>query len=157
MAKPWRDRNRGGWATLLPHLRGRGRSRRTRPTGMTTPKRVTAPADKVELYERLLASVEGVERRSNFGSAYTAVNGNMYSMISKHGVVGIRLPEPDRSAFIEAYEAELFRGDPAWPPAREYVAVPDWLLADTDALRPYLERSYRYALTLKPKPKPPKG
>ncbi len=65
---------------------------------MTAPKRVVAPADKVELYERLLASVEGVDRRSNFGSAYTAVNGNMYSVISKHGLVGIRLPEPERSA-----------------------------------------------------------
>ena len=118
---------------------------------MTTPKRVAAPPDKVELYERLLASVEGVDRRSNFGSVYTAVNGNMYSMISKHGVVGIRLPEPEQSAFMKRYETELFRGDPAWPPAREFVAVPDWLLSDTEALRPYLEQARRYAATLKPK------
>ena len=118
---------------------------------MAPSKRVTAPADTVELYERLIASVEGVERRSNFGSAYTAVNGNMYSMISKHGVVGIRLPEPDRSAFLVAFGTELFRGDPAWPPARELVAVPDWLLRDTDAARPYLERGYRYVASLKPK------
>ena len=118
---------------------------------MTTPRRVTAPPDKVEQYERLIAAVEGVERRSNFGSAYTAANGNMYSMISKHGIVGIRLPEPDRTAFLEAYDAELFRGDPAWPPAREYVAVPDALLADTEALRPYLEQSFQYVSSLKPK------
>jgi hypothetical protein len=118
---------------------------------VTTPRRVTAPADKVALYERLIAAVEGVERRSNFGSAYTAVNGNMYSVISKHGVVGIRLPEPDRTAFLEAHATELFRGDPAWSPAREFVAVPDALLADTDALRPYLEQSLRYVASLKPK------
>ena len=113
---------------------------------------MTAPADKVELYERLLASVEGIDRRSNFGSAYTAVNGNMYSMISKHGVVGIRLPEPGRTAFIERFGTELLRGDPTWPPAREFVALPDSLLSDTDLLRPYLERSYRYAAAIKPKP-----
>jgi hypothetical protein len=118
---------------------------------MAAPKRVAAPADKVELYERLLASVEGVDRRSNFGSAYTAVNGNMYSMISKHGIVGIRLPEPERAAFIERFDTELFRGDPAWPPAREFVAVPDRLLSDTEGLRPYLEQAYRYAASLKPK------
>jgi hypothetical protein len=118
---------------------------------MTTPKRVAAPAEKVERYERLLASVEGVDRRSNFGAAYTAVNGNMYSMISKHGLVGIRLPEPERAAFIERYDTELFSGDPAWPPAREFVAVPDWLLSDTEALRPYLEQALRYAASLKPK------
>ena len=81
-------------------------------------KKVTAPADKVVLYERLLESV-GVDAKSNFGSAYTAVNGNMYTMISKHGVVGIRLPEPERSAFLKDYSTSLFRGDPAWPPAKE--------------------------------------
>ena len=120
---------------------------------MTSPRKVTAPPDKVALYRRLIEAVEDVEARSNFGSAYTAVNGNMYSMISRHGIVGIRLPEPDRSAFLAAYDTELFRGDPAWPPAREFVAVPDALLHDTEALRPYLERSFRYVQTLKPKGK----
>jgi TfoX N-terminal domain len=100
---------------------------------------------------RPIESVEGVEEKSNFGSAYTAVNGNMYSMISKHGVVGIRLPDGDRAAFMERYDADLFRGDPSWPPAKEYVAVPDDLLEDTESLRPYLEISYRYARSLKPK------
>ena len=119
-------------------------------------KRVSAPPEKVALYQRLIESVEGVDARSNFGSAYTAVNGNMYSMISKHGVIGIRLPEPDRSAFLAAYHTELFRGDPAWPPAKEFVAVPDELLSDMKALSPVLERSYRYVLTLKPKGGPSK-
>jgi hypothetical protein len=118
---------------------------------MAAAKKVTAPPDKVLLYERLLAAVEGVDRKSNFGSAYTAVNGNMYSMISKQGVVGIRLPEPDRSAFLARHDTELFRADPAWPPSRELVAVPDDLLQDTEALRPYLEGSLRYALSLRPK------
>lgn len=115
-------------------------------------KKVTAPPDKVLLYQRLLDAVEGVDTKSNFGSAYTAVNGNMYTMISKHGVVGIRLPEPDRSAFLEKYSAALFRGDPAWPPAKEFVAVPDALLPETETLIPYLEASLRFVKTLKPKP-----
>lgn len=104
------------------------------------------------LYRKLLDSVEGVDTKSNFGSAYTAIDGNMYTMISKHGVVGIRLPEPERSAFLEEHATDLFRGDPAWPPAKEFVAVPDGLLADTEALKPYLESSLRYVRTLKPKP-----
>jgi hypothetical protein len=41
--------------------------------------------------------------------------------------------------------------DPAWPPNKEYVAVPDALLAKTAALRPYLVASFRYAQTLRPK------
>jgi hypothetical protein len=46
----------------------------------------------------------------------------------------------------------LFRGDPAWPPAKEFVAVPDDLLERTDELAPFLERGLAYTLTLKPKP-----
>ena len=114
-------------------------------------KRTSAPPDKQLLYERLLAAVEGIETKSNFGSAYTAENGNMYSMISKHGVVGLRLPPDERDAFIARYETELFRGDPSWPPAKEFVAVPDQMLENTEELKPYLERSFAYVQTLKPK------
>lgn len=114
-------------------------------------KKTSVPPDKLRLYEKLLASTPGIESKSNFGAAYTAVNGNMYSMISKYGVVGIRLPEPDRSAFIEKYGTTIFRADPAWPPSKEYVAVPDELLPDTAALSPYLKTSYEYAKTLRPK------
>ncbi len=115
-------------------------------------KKTNVPEERLRLYQLLLESVPGVAEKSNFGSAYTAINGNMYSMISKHGVVGIRLPEAVRSAFLEQYGAELFRGDPAWPPAKEYVAVPDELLERTDELASYLERSLAHALTLKAKP-----
>lgn len=94
-------------------------------------KKVTAPKDKVVLYRKLLESVEGIDAKSDFGSAYTAINGNMYTMISKHGVVGIRLPPADREAFFDKYETDLFRGDPSWPPAKEFVAIPDELLANT--------------------------
>ena len=115
-------------------------------------KKVNAPTEKVELYKRLLDSVPEVDSKSNFGSAYTAINGNMYTMISKHGVVGIRLPEPERSEFLERYSSELFRGDPSWPPAKEFVAVPDHLLEKTETLTPYLEVSLRHVKEMKPKP-----
>ena len=105
----------------------------------------------MQLYERLVDATDGVESKSNFGSGYTAVNGNMYSMISKYGVVGIRLPRDEHEAFLEKYDTTVFRADPAWPPSKEYVAVPDALLEDTDALKPYLEISHRFASALKPK------
>ena len=113
---------------------------------------MAAPTDKVQLYMRLLDSVPEIDSKSNFGSAYTAINGNMYTMISKHGVVGIRLPEPERSEFLERYSSELFRGDPSWPPAKEFVAVPEDLLGDTETLTPYLESSLHYVKEMKPKP-----
>jgi hypothetical protein len=115
-------------------------------------RKTSVPADELRQYEHLVAAVEGTELRSNFGSAYTAVNGNMYSMISKYGVVGIRLPAGEREAFLARYDTTLFRADPAWPVSKEYVAVPAALLADTEAVRPYLERSLAYARSLRPKP-----
>jgi hypothetical protein len=117
----------------------------------TKAKAASVPEDRLRLYRRLLEAVPGVAEKSNFGSAYTAVNGNMYSMISKHGIVGIRLADAERVAFLERYDTELFRGDPAWPPAKEFVAVPGDLLERTDELAPYLQRSYEHTLTLKAK------
>jgi hypothetical protein len=76
----------------------------------------------------------------------------MFSMISKYGVVGIRLPRDEREAFIDKYDTEMFRADPAWPPSKNMVAVPDTLLGDTKKLAPLLERSFDYTKTLKPKP-----
>ena len=108
--------------------------------------KTSVPPDKLRLYERLVAAA-GIDSK---------VNGNMFSMISKHGVVGIRLPDEDRAAFLEKYNAEIFRADPAWPPNPEYVAVPEKLLKNTKALTPYLERSYQYALNLRPKKRPKK-
>ena len=102
---------------------------------MAAAKQTDVPEERLELYRALLAAVPGVAEKSNFGSAYTAVNGNMYSMISKHGVVGLRLPADERAAFIERYATDLFRGDPAWPPAKEFVAVPDGLLERTERAR----------------------
>jgi hypothetical protein len=44
-------------------------------------------------------------------------------------VVGIRLPDAERAAFIDRYQTTIFCADSDWPPAKEYVAVPDDLLA----------------------------
>ncbi len=118
---------------------------------VATKKKTSVPLEKLELYERLVEAA-GIDAKSNFGSAYTAVNGNMYSMISKYGLVGIRLPDEEREAFIDEYDPEMFRADPSWPPSKNMVAVPYELLQDTKALAPYLKHSNEYTQTLKPKP-----
>lgn len=77
---------------------------------MTTEKKTNVPSEKLALYERLIRATKDVEEKSNFGSAYTAVNGNMYSMISKHGVVGIRLPDEERDAFSRETQDDTLQG-----------------------------------------------
>jgi hypothetical protein len=107
-----------------------------------------APADKVALYDRLLAT-HGIERK---GAAmpYTSVNGNMFSQLAPSGTLALRLPEAAREAFLKAYGAKLHEAYGIVQ--KEYVAVPDDLLADTSRLAPHFAESAAYANSLKPKP-----
>src|SRR5262249_10168618 len=61
-----------------------------------------APADAVAAFDRLVATRPGVERK---GAAvpYTSLNGHMFSYLAKSGVLALRLPEPERSAFLKKY------------------------------------------------------
>jgi len=61
----------------------------------------------------------------------------------------LRLPEPERSAFLEKFETEL--AAQYGIVQKEYVEVPDTLLRKTATLEKYFEISFAYASTLKPK------
>jgi TfoX/Sxy family transcriptional regulator of competence genes len=109
----------------------------------------TTPPEKVELYERLIATRPEVERKgAKF--PYTSLNGNMFTILSPPGVLALRLASADREAFLEKYKTGLHESHGTV--MKEYVRVPDDLLARTDELKPYLALSYEYAKTLRPKP-----
>jgi len=108
-----------------------------------------APPEKVRLYEALVATLPQVERK---GAAlpYTSLNGNMFSILSRKGVMGLRLSKADRESFLKDHRASLYADYGTVMP--EYVAVPDDLLADTARMTPYMAASFAYAQTLRPKP-----
>src|SRR5579859_6519824 len=108
-----------------------------------------APAKQVALYEKLVATQPGVERKGAT-VPYTAVNGNMLSYLSKAGVLALRLPEEMREAFLKKYKARLCVQYGIVQ--KEYVEVPDALLAKTAELKPFFAASFAYAKGLKPKP-----
>ena len=112
-----------------------------------TPK--PPPEREVRLYDALIATCPDVERKGK-SSPYTAVNGNMFTILSADGTLGVRLAGPDREAFIATYQTGMYQAHGAV--MTEYVAVPPELLARTAELAPYLARSYDYAKSLKPKP-----
>ena len=60
------------------------------------------------------------------------------------------MPKEEREAFLERYHTSLYESYGAI--MKEYVAVPDELLQNTEELQPYLEISYAYVKSLKPKP-----
>src|SRR5271168_3119268 len=115
-----------------------------------TKKKSPIPAEQVALYEKLLATQPEVERKGA-DNPYTAVNGNMFSLLLRpEGRMALRLPQEDREQFLKKYKTALFEAYGAV--MQEYVAVPDVLLAKTEELQKYFALSYAYAKTLKAKP-----
>jgi TfoX/Sxy family transcriptional regulator of competence genes len=114
------------------------------------PEQSITTAEKTALYNKLVATLPAAERKGDT-VPYTSLNGNMYSYLSKDGFLALRLGKDDREAFLEKYNTTLVYAYGIIQ--KEYVTVPDSLLMKTDELKSYFELSYRYASTLKPKPK----
>ena len=106
------------------------------------------PADRLALYEALVASVEGVERKGA-ANPYTSRNGHMTSFIDKGGEVSIRLDKADREAFIDQYRSGISMQ--YGKEMKEFVVVPDGLLERQDELRPWFVRSWECVGTPGPK------
>jgi TfoX/Sxy family transcriptional regulator of competence genes len=120
---------------------------------MGTPK-VNSPAAakvdlKVDLYDKLIATHPEIERKGA-ANPYTSLNGNMFTLLQDSRSLAIRLPEDKREEFLKKYKTTLFKAYGAV--MKEYVAIPDALLKNTRELQKYLELSYEYVKTLKPKP-----
>ena len=116
---------------------------------MAAPKKSPTLADNVALYDQLIATIPAIERKGA-ANPYTALNGNMFTLLHQSSSLAIRLPEEEREKFLKKYKTALFEA--YGTVMKEYVAVPDALLKNTKELRKYLALSYEYAKTLKPKP-----
>jgi TfoX/Sxy family transcriptional regulator of competence genes len=103
----------------------------------------------VALYEKLIATNPKLERKGA-ANPYTSLNGNMFTLLHQSRRLAIRLPEDKRREFLKKYKTKLFEAYGAV--MAEYVAVPDSMLKNPKELQKYLEASYEYVKTLKPKP-----
>src|SRR6266566_3983554 len=95
-----------------------------------------APPDKVDLYEKLLATNPNVERRGA-ANPYTSLNGNMFSQLLPSGKLSLRLPPGEREAFFEKYNTKLV--EQYGVAMKEYVEVPDDLLENTAEIKKYFD------------------
>ena len=107
------------------------------------------PPEKLVLYEAIVATIPEIPRRGDT-VPYTSFNGNMFSYLNAEGMMAMRMPPGDREAFLTKYGTKLFEAYGIIQ--KEYVTVPDSLLANTVELRPYFSASYEYCKSLKPKP-----
>ncbi len=115
---------------------------------MATAKKSNIPPDNLELYEKLIASNPKIERKGAV-HPYTSLNGHMFSYLDQSGTMGLRLPEEEVEAFLKKYKTTLFKSYGVVK--KDYVTVPDALLSKTKELLKYLDISYEYVKTLKPK------
>ena len=115
---------------------------------MAASKKPSAPPDKVEAYQRLVATMPEVECKGAT-HPYTSFNGHMFSYLHPSGAMALRLPEDVRAEFLKKYKSKLFEAYGIVQ--KEYVTVPDQLLKNTKELRPYFAASFRYVSGLQPK------
>jgi hypothetical protein len=108
----------------------------------------TADPDVLAAFDAMIAAAPGVERKGA-ATPYVSINGNMYAMVSKAGVIGIRLGKDDLAAFMAA-GGEPFEGTPGFI-NKEYGGVPTAMLGDTKSLKGWFKASYAFASALKPK------
>ncbi len=111
-------------------------------------KKKSPPSDQELLYDQLIATIPEIERKGD-ANPYTSLNGNMFTLLHQSRLA-IRLPEDEREKFLKKYKTTLFEAYGTVMP--EYVAVPGSLLSNTKELAKYVQLSYEYAKTLKPKP-----
>lgn len=104
--------------------------------------------EKVSLYNKLVESYPTALRKGDT-IPYTSLNGHMYSLLTKADEVALRLPEIERISFIKKYKTKLL--EQYGIVQKEYVVVPDSLLAKTNELKQYFDISFKYISTLKPK------
>jgi hypothetical protein len=116
---------------------------------MATKINTDPPADKIALYDRLIATNPAVERKGKT-NPYTSYNGNMFTHLSPAGVLALRLPEKEIEKFIKKYKAKL--AEAYGIVRKDYVEVPDSLLKKTNELKAYFDISYEHVKTLKAKP-----
>ncbi len=103
----------------------------------------------LELYEALVATNPDVDRKGKT-MPYTSRNGHMFSFLDKQGVMALRLPKEARELFLVEFQSSLSKQYGAI--MKEYVNIPQELLASTSVLKPYFDVSYDYIGSLKPKP-----
>ena len=104
--------------------------------------------EMVARFAEAVAGIEGLEQRKMFGYPAAFVGGNMTTGLFQESWT-VRLPEDVRRERLEA----------GWPtfepmpgrPMREYVALPDEVIADPAQARAWVERAVEYVRGLPPK------
>ena len=108
-----------------------------------------SPEPLTELFRALVDGLPGATRRVMFGYPSGSVNGNMFACLMADRMA-LRLSPADREAMLSMNGAAPFEPMPGRP-WKEYVVVPESLIAAPADLQPWVEKSCEYTRALPPK------
>jgi TfoX/Sxy family transcriptional regulator of competence genes len=108
-----------------------------------------SPESLTDLFRSLVDDLPGVTRRAMFGYPSATVNGNMFACLMEDRMA-LRLSPADREEMLKLEGAAPFEPMPGRP-WREYVVVPESLIAAPDALELWVEKACDYTRSLPPK------
>jgi hypothetical protein len=109
-----------------------------------------SPPELIEAFDAVLPGPP-VERRLMFGYPAGFVNGNMVCGLFQDGMV-LRLGDADGKKLMGVKGCKAFSPMPNRP-MRGFVFVPGTMVADEDAIAPWLERALSHVSKMPPKKK----
>lgn len=104
--------------------------------------------EKIRVYDALVDKCSGFDRKGK-SVPYTSANGYMFSFLNKDGELGIRFAKEIQEEYILKFKSDYFRSHNAI--MKGYVLIPTSMLEDLENLSKYLNESYNYVMSLKPK------
>ena len=110
-----------------------------------------SPQSLIDLFDKSVPSGADISRRKMFGYPAAFTKGNLFIGLHQNDFI-MRLSEQDRAHFTAEFGERTFEPLKGRP-MREYVRLPEELLADARKRAPWIKRSLRYAETIIPKAK----
>lgn len=110
-----------------------------------------SPQPLIDLFDKSVPPSPSVTRRKMFGYPAAFANGNLFIGLHQNDFI-MRLSEEDRARFSVQYGKRIFEPMKGRP-MREYVRLPEELLANARKRAPWIKRSLEYAEGVKPKEK----
>ena len=110
-----------------------------------------SPQSLIDLFGKSVPAGADISLRKMFGYPAAFANGKLFIGLHQNDFI-MRLSEQDRARFTAEFGERTFEPMKGRP-MREYVRLPEQLLADARKRAAWIKRSLRYAETVVPKAK----
>ena len=110
-----------------------------------------SPQALIDLFDKSVPPGADISRRKMFGYPAAFASGNVFIGLHQDDFI-MRLSEQDRARFTAEFGERTFEPMKGRP-MREYVRLPEELLADARKRAAWIKRSLRYAEAIVPKAK----